>query len=139
MPIDYAKCFISGWGRNENLQRPDTLQWSKVKTYRDCKSKYPGINVNQICAGNADKYHKNTCRGDSGGPLMCESFGTVFLVGVASYGLVNCTDTKNYPSVFTRVYKYTKWIEENKGKSVKSTTKPKGLCMWRIYCPDLLY
>lgn len=65
-----------------------------------------------LCAGTGDK---NTCRGDSGGPLMCGIDGEPVLVGVVSFSAGQCgraTSTGQVaPTVFTKladesVYKF---------------------------------
>ncbi|KAF2349133.1 Serine proteases trypsin domain [Trinorchestia longiramus] len=57
-----------------------------------------------VCAGDATDI-KDFCQGDEGGPLNCGGF----LQGLASWG-VGCG--RGNPGVYTRVYNYTKWIEE---------------------------
>ena len=49
-----------------------------------------------------------TCRGDSGGPLVRKLNGRDVLVGVVSWSM-GC-GYKNYPSVFTDVGRYARWI-----------------------------
>ena len=55
-----------------------------------------------LCAGTGDK---NTCRGDSGGPLMCGINDEPVLVGIVSFGAGNCGKANNQvtPTVFTKV------------------------------------
>lgn len=66
----------------------------------------------QICAGG--KYNvSDTCKGDSGGPLMSENewFNVIRnVVGVTSFGK-SCV-IKGMPAVYTRVSRYLPWIEE---------------------------
>jgi hypothetical protein len=45
-------------------------------------------------------------KGDNGGPLVCDNS----LAGIISFGY-GCS-YKNYPSVYTEVSKYLKWIED---------------------------
>jgi secreted trypsin-like serine protease len=75
-------------------------------------------NANQICAGNS----KNTCQGDSGGPLLLKgtSASKDVQVGIVSYGLAAGCGLK--PSAYTRVSKYSKWIDSN-------------VCMYSNYPP----
>nr|XP_039270410.1 chymotrypsin-like protease CTRL-1 isoform X2 [Styela clava] len=64
-----------------------------------------------LCAGSIHKV-VNTCRGDSGGPLMfqrCESCSW-YLGGIVSFGHPDCT--KKIPGAYTKVLSYEKWIRE---------------------------
>ena len=116
-----AKCFISGWGQQTMDQNQtevkDILQWAKVSTVKHlfCKAAYwKKLNDHQLCAGNTDSEHKNSCLGDSGGPLTCESRGKVLLVGIDSYGYkYDCASYFQIPDVFTKVSSFSEWIEEN--------------------------
>ena len=58
-----------------------------------------------FCAGDADR---DSCFGDSGGPLLDE---TGAQVGITSYGNTRCADP-DYPGVYTRVSAYIDWIDE---------------------------
>ncbi|CAL4116050.1 unnamed protein product, partial [Meganyctiphanes norvegica] len=75
----------------------------------------PGLKI--LCAGEGDG--KDTCRGDSGGPLMLFDNKTQyykdqkrFAVGITSFGNTVCgsVDTQ---SVFTDVHQYIDWIKRN--------------------------
>uniref|UniRef100_A0A2A4JRB9 Peptidase S1 domain-containing protein n=1 Tax=Heliothis virescens TaxID=7102 RepID=A0A2A4JRB9_HELVI len=63
------------------------------------------VTGSMMCAGLLDEGGKDTCSGDSGGPLL---YGNV-LVGITSWGY-SCAESL-YPSVYTRVSHYTNWIE----------------------------
>nr|CAD7428582.1 unnamed protein product [Timema monikensis] len=74
------------------------------------------IERGQICAGGDQG--KDSCRGDSGGPLMAgESLqrntenvnGRWFVMGVVSYGPDPCGKL-GWPGVYTRVSEYMPWI-----------------------------
>ena len=58
-------------------------------------------------------FKKVVCfQGDSGGPLMrLNSEGLYELVGLTSWGVGCASDT---PGVYTDVYFYRRWIENNK-------------------------
>lgn len=66
-----------------------------------------------MCAGGQGG--KDSCKGDSGGPLMWENQrGKKFyeLVGVVSFGPFPCGE-ENEPGVYTKVHEYIPWIRQN--------------------------
>lgn len=68
----------------------------------------------QICAGG--EKGKDSCRGDSGGPLMGthkDSRGQAYwyLAGLVSYGPSPC-GMEGWPGVYTKVANYLDWIEQ---------------------------
>lgn len=65
----------------------------------------------QICAGGEEG--RDSCRGDSGGPLMNtfrDDAGQWYLEGVVSFG--NSCGQRGWPGVYTNVAEYLEWIEE---------------------------
>lgn len=66
------------------------------------------ISDTQICAGTGDR---DTCTGDSGGPMLSDQFGRFTVVGITSFG-VKCADAK-FPGVYTRVDRFLDWIRSN--------------------------
>jgi len=76
-----------------------------------------GYDVNtQLCVGSPES--KDTCNGDSGGPLLIyhEKFPCMYhVMGITSLGF-GC-DTANVPSVYTRVHHYLAWIKEQMAKT----------------------
>lgn len=82
-------------------------------TYSQWDGPYPTLWERQICAGG--EAGKDSCDGDSGGPLMTEvnAYEPRFeLVGVVSYGPKVC-GTAGVPGVYTHVYKYVDWIQQS--------------------------
>lgn len=91
--------------------------WLPIVSSEDCSRIYEerrvSIGNGQLCAGGVEG--KDSCVGDSGGPLM--STGTsprdgrtrYFIAGVVSFGPETC-GTKDWPGVYTRVSYYTDWI-----------------------------
>ena len=63
----------------------------------------------QLCAG-GDK-NKDSCSGDSGGPLTYKQSTDqpFYQVGIVSFGLKNCGQ-EDVPGVYTRVAAFTEWI-----------------------------
>lgn len=101
----------------------DTASTIKLKvkvpllTNEICKAKLESkpISANQLCAGG--EYGKDSCKGDSGGPLMriYEDHQTRqnqwYQEGVVSLG-VGCARA-GYPAIYTRVSRYINWIINN--------------------------
>lgn len=67
----------------------------------------------QICA--LGENGKDSCKGDSGGPLM-RSISTTdeiwYVAGIVSFGPAYC-GTENVPGVYTDVFHYIRWILES--------------------------
>lgn len=95
-----------GWAGSHTLKEVDLAQYDD-----------PQCAENQICAGaRLEATHpKDTCNGDSGGPLALPGHdGCPILVGLVSYGppYHHCGDP-GVSAVYTRVSSYAKWIQEN--------------------------
>ncbi|XP_011236179.1 kallikrein-13 isoform X1 [Ailuropoda melanoleuca] len=104
-------CRVSGWGTTTSPQvsYPQTLQCANIQLRSDeeCRQVYPGkITPNMLCAGTKEG-GKDSCEGDSGGPLICN--GT--LHGIISWGDFPCGQP-NRPGVYTRVSRYVLWIRD---------------------------
>lgn len=105
-------CTIAGWGRTGN-----TLPTSEVLLRADipimdkavCKKRLATIFDQHICGGGGMFFGKTTCKGDSGGPLMCTSAndGQRVLAGIVSYGWKCNTGL----AIFTKVSYYLPWIK----------------------------
>ncbi|XP_014215631.1 melanization protease 1-like [Copidosoma floridanum] len=110
------KLTVAGWGRTENRFESEVkLKVTLPPVDRNyCSQKYPREMVeSQICAGG--EKGKDSCRGDSGGPLMQlakrpdDIFNRWESVGVVSYGPTPC-GLEGWPGVYTNVYFYVPWI-----------------------------
>ncbi|XP_053123635.1 trypsin-like [Hemicordylus capensis] len=103
-PAPWTKCLISGWGRtNPNVAKPSkTLQCLNVTIFSSgkCKKSYPNSTDNMMCAGYIGRGRKSTCKGDSGGALVCNGL----LQGIDSRGK-NCS-LYGDPTLYTKVCKY---------------------------------
>ncbi|EDW95637.1 melanization protease 1 [Drosophila yakuba] len=114
------KVVVAGWGRTEynftsNIKLKAELD--PVPT-SDCNQRYASqrrtVTSKQMCAGGVEGV--DSCRGDSGGPLLLEDFSNgysnFYIAGVVSYGPTPC-GLKGWPGVYTRVEAYLSWIEYN--------------------------
>ncbi|XP_045502842.1 serine protease grass-like [Colias croceus] len=119
--LDNVNAVVAGWGVTETGQDSTLLYKAnfEIKTMDKCRSVYdwdPKQGVDklegQICAGAP---HKDTCRGDSGGPLLVESvyngIDRIVQYGVISTGSKICGI--DVPTKFTDVRNYVDWILEN--------------------------
>ncbi|XP_017262498.1 transmembrane protease serine 9 [Kryptolebias marmoratus] len=107
-----AECFIAGWGSmKEGGSLTNLLQKAAVSIIdqTDCRQSYGNVlTTNMMCAGFMQG-GKDTCLGDSGGPLTCRHLsGQWFIAGVTSWGH-GCGRT-GFPGVYTRVTSIRKWI-----------------------------
>ncbi|VVC93916.1 unnamed protein product [Leptidea sinapis] len=105
---------VAGWGAVSDIQ-----SFSNIKLHVDlplaskskCEPYYSQREVplwkGQICAGG--EKGKDSCKGDSGGPLMNENGRLWEVVGVVSFGPTPC-GMENIPGVYTKVYEYLPWI-----------------------------
>ncbi|XP_044740803.1 venom protease-like [Chrysoperla carnea] len=123
MKFERTYPFVAGWGslwfngpssdRLQGLQLP-------IVTNAQCKNKFANfksavIDDRVICAG-FTKGSKDSCRGDSGGPLMWpyappgseQKQIKFFQIGVISYGY-RCAEP-GFPGVYVRVTQYIDWI-----------------------------
>nr|P36373.1 RecName: Full=Glandular kallikrein-7, submandibular/renal; Short=rGK-7; AltName: Full=Esterase B; AltName: Full=Kallikrein-related protein K1; AltName: Full=Proteinase A; AltName: Full=RSKG-7; AltName: Full=Tissue kallikrein; Flags: Precursor [Rattus norvegicus]AAA41461.1 kallikrein [Rattus norvegicus] len=106
-----STCLASGWGSTKPLiwEFPDDLQCvnihllSNEKCIKAYKEKVTDL---MLCAGELEG-GKDTCTGDSGGPLLCDGV----LQGITSWGSVPCAKT-NMPAIYTKLIKFTSWIKE---------------------------
>lgn len=108
---------VAGWG--ETLTYYSSKRLKKVVvpfvSRRVCKKlfykKYETfIPTTNICAGG--ELGKDSCYGDSGGPLMRKIRNYWVLEGIISYGDTDECATE-MPTVHAYVHKYSDWIKEN--------------------------
>lgn len=109
--VYFTFCFFSA-KTSSVLQRVDL----PVVGLEDCKKAYKAqqnvrLTEKQLCAGGKDQ--KDSCSGDSGGPLQAAAYinGDTRYVqqGVVSFGPKFC-GLEGFPGVYTKVSYYMDWI-----------------------------
>ncbi len=106
---------VSGWGLLHELDEtsPDELHdvSTEIVSNELCNVAYDGeINNSVLCAGE-EEGGKDSCNGDSGGPLITNEGGEPLQVGVVSWG-EGC-GLENYYGVYTRVAAFQDWMAEH--------------------------
>ncbi|KFB46644.1 AGAP009844-PA-like protein [Anopheles sinensis] len=116
LPIVDHNFTVTGWGETETAIRSELQLHVRLPALNNtaCNSVYKVANVTltekQLCVGGLNG--TDSCRGDSGGPLMREVSDIWYLIGVVSFGARVC-GTKDLPGVYTNVEKYLDWIENH--------------------------
>ncbi|XP_016998847.2 serine protease snake-like [Drosophila takahashii] len=116
----YTHFTAIGWGQEgfEKLEQSKELRkvvlekygylcWRTTEPNEDLPEGYKS--ESQLCVGSPDE--KDTCNGDSGGPLLVAytGYGCKYQVmGITSVG--TACGTPNVPSLYTRVHFYRDWI-----------------------------
>ncbi|XP_063215918.1 CLIP domain-containing serine protease B4-like [Bacillus rossius redtenbacheri] len=121
--IDYTgeSLIAAGWGSTSmGMSSSKTLQWVKLKVQPSagCDAVFTrraniSVGASQMCA--AGDGGRDSCEGDSGGPLASReqpslhSAARSVLVGVVSFGARACA-AEAVPGVYTRVTHYLHWL-----------------------------
>lgn len=110
--ITTGKCIVTGWGLlSEGGDTPQVLQKVTIPIVSDeeCRKRYSAslIADSMICAGYVNTGGKDSCNGDSGGPMLCAGY----LGGIVSWGR-GCA-RPGYPGVYTETAYFVDWIKKN--------------------------
>uniref|UniRef100_A0A8D0R0R9 Peptidase S1 domain-containing protein n=1 Tax=Sus scrofa TaxID=9823 RepID=A0A8D0R0R9_PIG len=132
-------CWVTGWGHIP-LPPPYALQEGQVSIINKSRCSFlfrqpiyrSSTRDAMICAGSEDG-SRDTCRGDSGGPLACKKKGLWIQIGIVSWG-VGC-GRPNRPGVYTNVSSYFNWIQ----KLVAHSTPRPGASQLLLSCLPLLW
>nr|QKV49756.1 Blarina toxin [Blarina brevicauda] len=109
-----STCHVSGWGRtSQNYENsfvlPEKLQCVEftLLSNNECSHAHMfKVTEAMLCAGHMEG-GKDSCVGDSGGPLICDG---VFQ-GIASWGSSPCGQ-QGRPGIYVKVFLYISWIQE---------------------------
>jgi len=113
-----STAYVSGWGRlYEDGPLPSKMQQVSVPVINntDCEGMYRRAGYVEliprifICAGYADG-KRDSCEGDSGGPMVLQQDDHWVLGGVISWG-IGCAEA-NQPGVYTRITEFRDWINK---------------------------
>ncbi|KAJ0173667.1 hypothetical protein K1T71_010816 [Dendrolimus kikuchii] len=117
--LENKKAVVAGWGvTEEGMQSPVLMSVAlPIVSNSDCAKDYKDLvrlSDGQMCAGGEE--NKDSCSGDSGGPLMYPGnvAGRIQYVqrGIVSYGSKRCA-LDGFPGIYTRVAYYMDWILNN--------------------------
>lgn len=116
-----ARCWTTGWGKDafgEHGKYQNILKEVDVPilSHHQCESQLRQtrlgysykLNPGFLCAGGEEG--KDACKGDGGGPLVCERQGVWQVAGVVSWG-IGCGQV-NVPGVYVKVSHYLDWIRQ---------------------------
>ncbi|XP_028641611.1 renal glandular kallikrein-like [Grammomys surdaster] len=110
-PTVGSTCLASGWGSTAPIkyEYPDDLQCVYIELLSNeiCAKAHPEkVTDVMLCAGEMAG-GKDTCAGDSGGPLICDGV----LQGLTSWGLSPCAEPDK-PAIYTKLIKFKSWIKD---------------------------
>ncbi|XP_065357920.1 serine protease 7 [Calliphora vicina] len=107
---------VAGWGRTLLARQSNVKKQLDVPVndHDACVQKFSSRKINigssQLCAGG--EFAKDSCDGDSGGPLMRKAYmKRWYLEGIVSFG--NRCGLEGWPGVYTRVADYSDWIQSS--------------------------
>uniref|UniRef100_A0A194AS09 Serine proteinase 7b n=1 Tax=Sistrurus miliarius barbouri TaxID=8759 RepID=A0A194AS09_SISMB len=117
-------CRVMGWGTitSPNVMLPDVPYCANINIldYEVCQAAYGGSPATSrtLCAGILEG-GKDSCDGDSGGPLICNGQ----FQGIVSWGADTCAQPRE-PGFYTKVFDYTDWIQSIISGNTDATCPP---------------
>lgn len=115
MPIQDEEFTVTGWGQTEReiVSRFQLRVEINGKSNDLCDKVFGKANVtlteNHLCVGG--DAGRDSCKGDSGGPLLRLVLNNWYQVGVVSFGAKKC-GSEGFPGIYTNVAKYLNWISD---------------------------
>lgn len=117
-PLDEMDLIAVGFGQTTASGVGQSSRRLKVKLplfdFESCRAIYIQVlgikkinNKRQFCAGGEPG--KDTCTGDSGGPIFTHANGLAYLIGTISFGMKPCGGN---PAVYTYVLHFIPWIKQ---------------------------
>ncbi|XP_070619996.1 snake venom serine protease-like isoform X2 [Erythrolamprus reginae] len=106
-----SSCRVTGWGTitSPEVTYPEVPHSVDIDILDNevCQAAYPVLaeNSNILCAGKLEG-GKDSCKGDSGGPLICGGE----IQGIVSWGRYPCAQVLE-PGIYTKVFDYMDWIQ----------------------------
>ncbi len=114
VPPENTMLTVIGWGYTQQGSGKTSNVLMQVNvpvvSLSICKKSYPSVTDKNVCAGYKEG-GKDSCSGDSGGPLFINQTGNVQQIGIVSYGR-GCAEP-DYYGVYTNVYYYRNWINSH--------------------------
>ncbi|XP_053245613.1 vitamin K-dependent protein C-like isoform X2 [Podarcis raffonei] len=118
-----TQAVVTGWGSQSEDSK---VNYSSVLNYieipvaprNDCvNSMLNSVSENMLCAGILGD-NRDSCHGDSGGPMVTKFKNTWFLIGLVSWG-EGCGAIDNF-GIYTKVSAYLDWIYQQMKDSILS-------------------
>ncbi len=110
-PVAGTPVTVTGWGVTSERATSAPVRLRQVTldvaTPAACAGAYPGYyqQSTMVCAARAGK---DSCYGDSGGPLLVDRGGTWTQVGIVSTG-EGCARS-GYPGIYTKLAAFSSWV-----------------------------
>ena len=107
MPLDF--CIRHSYFDNNDLHEDEFCAGLPPDDKQDTVQKIDGQNEN-VKEYFVTRGGKDSCDGDSGGPLICDIEGSAVLVGVTSWG--GLCGYSGHPGVYANVHFFADWIRD---------------------------
>ncbi|XP_025031185.1 vitamin K-dependent protein C [Python bivittatus] len=110
-----TQAIVTGWGSQSEDKRKNYSSVLKfieipVASRNECThAMWHSLTDNMFCAGIQGDI-RDSCHGDSGGPMVVKFKNTWFLVGLVSWG-EGCGNPNNF-GIYTKISSYLDWISE---------------------------